>query len=267
MATATKSVSSFGRIRIIVDQLGQNQSENRTRFRVRFVLLNDAQNRAFNNNNIAKSISGSGSWSGSGPFNVPARGSQTIIDREFVVNHNSAGNLTVTFTGTLGSTGTSTFGSGGSVSVSLTATRIPKRPGPPGAPVFSNVQPTSLTVTFDASSTTNGSAITGYQLRRWNRSSRSGNPNWTQTATGRTRNLTGLTPGTTYTFDVRARNGSADNNGYSNPSAARSRQMLAGAWVRSGGSWKLAVPYVRSGGSWKMARPYVRHSGSWKATN
>lgn len=34
--------------------------------------------------------------------------------------------------------------------------------------------------------------------------------------------------------------------------------------VRSGGSYKAAIPYVKSGGSWKMALPYVKSGNSWK---
>ena len=36
------------------------------------------------------------------------------------------------------------------------------------------------------------------------------------------------------------------------------------AYVKSGGTWKRAVPYIRVSGAWKKAVPYVRTGGTWK---
>lgn len=38
------------------------------------------------------------------------------------------------------------------------------------------------------------------------------------------------------------------------------------AYVKVGGTWKLATPYVKVSGVWKQADPYVKVSGTWEGT-
>lgn len=217
--------------------------------------------------NISRSISGTSSYvPGDFSFDIGDGGSLTFLDRTFSVDHVSDGTKTVSYTVHYGVTSVGTFGDNKSCSDSLTLTRIPKRPAAPGGPSFSNIQPTSVTVTWNASPDDNGSPINSYILRRWTGGSMSGDY-VDSYALNRLRNVTGLKPGTTYTFATYARNSSADWGGWSPVSLDNHIGLQAGAWIRVGGSWKMAVPYVRSGGVWKIAVPYVRNGAVWKLTS
>lgn len=144
--------------------------------------------------------------------------------------------------------------------------RIPKRPSPPGTPVASNVMPTSMTVSWGGSGDNAGSGIDGYLLRVWQGQTTTGPYTDISQLNNLSRVVSGLIPGTYYTFVVYAHNGSADNAGYSNPSATMTIKTIAPVRVRYQGAWKYAVPYVKKGGVWVMAQPYVKYGGIWKAT-
>jgi hypothetical protein len=72
--------------------------------------------------------------------------------------------------------------------------------------------------------------------------------------------LTNLPTGTVTYFWVRAQN----YQGWSNWSAINSARTYLGAYIKSGGVWKLAIPYVRVSGVWKEAEPRIRTNGVWK---
>lgn len=144
--------------------------------------------------------------------------------------------------------------------------RIPKRPSVPGTPVASNVLPTSLKLDWTASSDNAGSTITGYLVRRWVGSSPTGSYTDVSETNTLTRTPTGLTPGTTYTFGIYAKNGSADNGGYSNLSGTVTVKTIAPMRVRVAGIWKYAVPYKKIAGVWTITQPFVKVAGVWKAT-
>lgn len=143
--------------------------------------------------------------------------------------------------------------------------RIPKRPSQPGTPQFTNILPTSLTVSWAGSSDNAGSAIDGYLLRRWDGQSATGSyvDNF---ANNTSRVVTGLTPGNWYTFGVYAHNGSADAGGYSVVSAVATIRMIAGGRIRVAGTYKTALPYQRVSGVYKLTLPFVKRSGAWKNT-
>lgn len=143
--------------------------------------------------------------------------------------------------------------------------RIPKRPSIPGKPVASNVLPTSMTLSWTASTDNAGSTIDNYLLRRWLGSSATGSY-VDSLANNLSRTVTGLAPGTDYTFGVYAHNGSADNGGYSNVSLYTTVKTLAPLHVKVAGVWKYAVPYIKIGGVWTIGLPYVKVGGVWKAT-
>ena len=144
--------------------------------------------------------------------------------------------------------------------------RITKRPNPPGTPTFSEALPTSIRVSWPASSYDGGDAIDGYLLRRWDNAQGTGSytDNW---ANNLSRVVSGLTPGQQYTFAVFARNGATDNSGYSNMSNSAFVRMLAGVQIKVSGVWRLAIPYVKVSGVWKLASPYVKVSGTWKLSS
>jgi Fibronectin type III domain len=133
-------------------------------------------------------------------------------------------------------------------------------PTAPGTPSFSLITPTTVKVSWTASSSNGGSAITTYKLRR--SISPLDSPYVDGDALNLTRNVTGLVPGTAYRFKVYAGNAI----GWSPASTVATLTMPGVIWVRYGGKWHVVVPYVRDGGVWKMAIPYVRYSGTWHAT-
>ncbi len=137
-------------------------------------------------------------------------------------------------------------------------------PSPPGTPTFSNKTPTSVKVSWSASTNDGGSPIDAYLLRI-----AEGNGVFTNHSSSNdlSRTVTGLISGRSYVFRVQAHNGSADNNGYSNPSGDSTLTMYGAVRVRSSGVWVDAIPYVRESGVWKMASPYIRDAGIWKQTS
>ncbi len=265
-AQNTISTGHEGQLRIVIDQTGQNQSGNTSTVRVRGALYNLSNHEVHNTlGPVRRTISGWGNDYNPPHFNFSIHGGgvDTFIDHEFVVGHDPEGNMTVHFAVSYGLTGTDMFQSNKECDARLTLTRIPKRPSPPGTPVLSEILPTSLRVSWTASADTNGSPINNYRLRRWTGNEQAG-PYTDSIANNLARNVTGLEPGSNYTFAVYAHNGSADNGGWSNPSPDAHTQLLSGAMIRVNGSWVKAIPYVRDGGVWKMAVPYIRAGGVWK---
>lgn len=141
--------------------------------------------------------------------------------------------------------------------------RIPKPPSAPGTPTYSDILPQSVKVSWTASTNDNGSAITGYLLRRYETADGTGA--YVDTVVNALNHtVTGLTPGKTYSFRVYAMNSSAGV--YSSPSGPTAVTTLAPARIRVNGVYKFAIPYVRVGGVYKMALPFVRSGGVYKKT-
>lgn len=142
--------------------------------------------------------------------------------------------------------------------------RIPKPPTKPGTPVASNVLPSSLTLTWAASSDNGGSAINSYLVRRWTGPTMTGSYVDVSNTNTLTRNVPDLTPGTTYTFGIYAHNSSY--GGYSPVSTGITVKTVAPMHVKVDGIWYYAVPYVKISGIWKAAQPYVKIDGLWCVT-
>lgn len=167
-------------------------------------------------------------------------------------------------------TGLNSAGTGGSSSaVTVTLTSAASSPS---SPTFKNVSARSLTVNWTKPSNLGGATLTGYRVTRYDGPDMSGASTDTDTSgTGTSLDVTGLSPGATYTFTVIAKNTSSDNGGLSSPSAPSTVTLLAGAWVRMDGVWQIAIPYVRHGGVWQLATPFVRTTKdtlvTWKQTD
>jgi hypothetical protein len=129
-------------------------------------------------------------------------------------------------------------------------------PGAPSKPTLSGISPTSVTVSWTAPADNGGSPITGYQVGYGTSST---TPSTIVSGTS-PKIITGLTPGTTYFFWVRAIN--AIGTGPWSPLAANA--TIAGARIKVGASWVIAIAYVRDGGVWKLAVPFVKDAGVWK---
>lgn len=130
-------------------------------------------------------------------------------------------------------------------------------PDPPSTPVISSIGPTSVVATFSPNGD-GGSPITGFQISY---STAVDGPLTTISATS-PKTITGLQPGTQYWIWARAQN----SVGFSPYSAPAIITTIAGARVKVGTDWKVAVPYVKEAGVWKLARPYVKVAGVWKET-
>lgn len=159
---------------------------------------------------------------------------------------------TVTFR--LYDTGTTGFGGPTTFNQAISRATVPAAPS---TPTFNTVQPTSLNVLWTPNSN-GGAAITNYEIAYGPTTT----PTIFVTSTTSPKAITGLTPGTTYYFKVRAQN----SVGWSAYSTQSSVMTIAGVRVKVAGVWKIAVPYVKVAGVWKLARPYVRVGGVWKET-
>src|SRR5699024_6119449 len=104
--------------------------------------------------------------------------------------------LTATFT--LGPTGTSRFGSGGSVSVKFNVNRIPQVPSKPSRSSASSITSSSAKITWSAPAS-NGARMEDYQMRI-------AGVDVANTGTTRTHIFRGLSPNTSYVARVRAKN-------------------------------------------------------------
>lgn len=132
-----------------------------------------------------------------------------------------------------------------------------KVPDAPTIPLLAAVRMNSVDVAFTGNAD-NGSPILEYQIGY---GTSSATPTSTVSATS-PKTVTGLIPGSTYYFRTRARN----VVGWGPWSPASSIRTIAGAYVKVGAEWKLAVPYVKVGGVWKLAEPWIRSVGVWKRT-
>lgn len=268
-ANNVNSVGTNGHFQIVVSEVSHNLSANTSVVEVDGVLENhDTNTVAFNTTGVTWQIFHGSTLvdSGTFTFNLKPMDSTVFVTRFYTITHAADGNQTVDFTVKYGVTSTAIFGNNQSAEVTLDLLRILQPPAKPSQPVFSNQLPTSVTVRWSASPDDGGSPITNYEMLRSEGPIMAPNP-VASNANNLTRNVTGLLPGTPYTFVVYAKNGSAINNGLSPPSDPATFDSQGGIWVRrDDGTWGEAIPYVRYGGKWMMAIPYVRSGGAWKLT-
>lgn len=142
--------------------------------------------------------------------------------------------------------------------------RIPKPPTVPGTPVASEILPTSMRLTWTASTDSRGSAIDHYLVRIYETADGTG-PYVDNIANNLTRVIEGLKPGQQYSFRVYAHNGSS--GGYSPTSGILAVATLAPVWVKVGGVWKYGIPYVKVNGKWVSGLPYVKRADIWQLPN
>lgn len=167
------------------------------------------------------------------------------------LGHNGDGTGTLSAYGQL--IGFSAQNSQGSASWDLPT--IPRFTSPPSTPVITNITQTSLDVTFADGS--GGAPIDSRQIVYG--TDPTGVVNTTISSDGST-TITGLIPAKTYYFWARTHNAA----GYSDFSARAQADTIAGARLRVGGVWKMAIPYTKVAGTWKLARPWTKVMGVWK---
>lgn len=204
MPSKTINLSSSAHWTIYIDLISQNFGGNYSTVRVRGVASKSNGFRSFNNNGVAYAISGTRSSSRNAAFDVPGYGSQTCIDSTWNIAHSSTGYLTVTFTATLGNTGTSAFGGGGSVTLSYTLPRIPKVPSTIATPGLSFTAPKNVRVSWSAPNN-NGRAIDQYQVQ-YDSVSNFSSPSTVSAGTATAKTITLQNIGQRVWFRVRAHN-------------------------------------------------------------
>lgn len=193
MATNEIDVGSYGRWKIEVLRTG-GDGETYSTVRVRAWMYNDSLSRSYNNNGVSVSVSGSGSYSATKSFDISAGGNQLMIDKSFTVSH--TGSKTVNYTATLGSTGTSTFGSGGSVSAGITLPSNATKPDAPTTPSITSISNTSVTLDINDNDD-GGASITKREIGISTTTS-SADATWYTANSSGTYTKTGLSPGGNY---------------------------------------------------------------------
>lgn len=165
MATATVNVGSLGTGQWQIDawEVSSDFASNTSVVRVLGTMINNGTSRSYSSTTFQ--VSGDGAWgpSGSTAFSVLAGGSTTMIDQSFTVSHDSGGAKTATFSVSYGTTGTSTFGTGGSVGVSFALTTLRSVPGVP-VPSATSITSTTAVATCTTPAD-NRSAITDYDIQ------------------------------------------------------------------------------------------------------
>lgn len=143
-----------------------------------------------------------------------------------------------------------------------------KAPSSPSVPTFTKILATTVTVNWTKPSDTGNTALTGYIVSRYDGTDTSGlSVDTNVSASALSLDVSGLIPGSSYTFTVTAKNDATDNNGLSAPSSPGSVMLETGAWIRVDGMWRMAIPYIREGGAWRRAMPYVRSGSVWKPSD
>lgn len=135
---------------------------------------------------------------------------------------------------------------------------IPRNPGAPTTPVISEVEQTSVVLTWGPNAS-DGLANTLYTVSYGTATDATGTTDTHAAVPLLPMTIDGLNPGVKYYFKVKATNSVGDGP-YSSISNATT---IAGAYVLDT-TYKKAVPYVRDGGVWKIARPWGKLLGVWK---
>lgn len=189
---------------------------------------------------------------------------RTIISHTFTISHGSDGDLTVHWNFHIGNSGTNTFGGNRDVDATLFCKHIDQTASKPAAPTVAALTATSIDLSWPAPANDHGPSITDYIVSQYNGPVVKQFADATYNGLNRTRHITGLTPGATYTFTVVAINGSQINGGKSPTSNPRVVTLQPGPNIRVAGVWTKSTLYVRDGGEWKQGIPFVRSGGVWK---
>jgi len=185
--------------------------------------------------------------------------SQMIAQGTFTITHNSEGFAQYQVATAVNLNN----GIGGATAYSAVydAPRIPKIPSANGAPSFSNILPTTATVSWPANGDPRGAAIDQYLLRVHTNSNveAAGYTDYPLSPSTFSYNLTGLTPGTNYYAAVYAHNGM----GYAPKSATSTFKTLSGAYAWNGSEWRPCEVLEATSSGWRSLEVNARKSSSW----
>ena len=204
MASKTAGVGSKGNIQIVITQLSQDIDDNRSHVRVQGYVWLDSGSSSDSTGNCKAKITGTNSSSTVTVNGSYSSSKRKVIEDDWWVTHDSNGNKTVSYKFSFGPTITSNLGDGGSVSLSMTLTRIAQVPDAPPAPAMTIVGGGSVGLTWTAPND-NGGTIAEYGVEYANNPDFTGS---TEVSAGTTPNKTisGLAVSTMWYFRVRARN-------------------------------------------------------------
>jgi hypothetical protein len=222
MANATYSTGlyvNFGTAALILDIYETvNIAANTSNIRGVLTLAHYGSGSPFNNNASSASMSiGGSSWGWSGGYNLPGNSSMTLIDQTVTVGHNANGSGSVGVSGAFDGNGNFPIGDG-SVSGTYTMFDIDRSAGAPSSCV-ATVSGGVFTVAIGAAT----SYITPFNYYVSYASSSNGGVTYGSWSSERTvasttsplaTTYSGLTPGLTYKFRVRAYNGVDNYSGY-----------------------------------------------------
>lgn len=134
-------------------------------------------------------------------------------------------------------------------------------PNAPSTPVLSAVGATSMVVSW-VSNGDGGSPITEFDLGYAFEGPDA--PTSVVTSVHSPHTLINLAPGTQYWVWIRAQNVIGTGPYSTSPASAKT---IAGARIKVGTDWKVAIPYVKVAGVWKLATPWLKDAGEWKETD
>lgn len=238
-----------------------------------------SQNYGTNTSVVSWSLVASGSWGSYGydatSYSVNIGGnvysgtipsfnpnpSQVIRSASTAIGHDGNGYASIGVSGYWNSNH-SNIGAG-TASGTFTLSRIPKAPTTNGAPVVSDLMPTSAKFTWPANTNNNGAGIDQYLLRIHTNANveAAGYKDYPMGGSTYFTSVTGLLPGTQYYAVVYAHN----SQDYAPKSATTPFKTLSGAYVRRGSTWKPVEVLVYRSGQWKSAEVLVYRSGAWVA--
>lgn len=252
------------RLDFYMTQGGQNYSTNQTTVNWSLYLVHVSGSPGSWNNNASSWSANIGGVGYGGTTTYDFRnnlyGSKLLAAGSTTFTHDANGYLSVYGSGAFSSP-SNHIGSG-SVGGTLGLDRIPKAPTTNGMPVVSNLQPTSVTLSWPANTNNNGAAIDQYLLRvnKNNPADAAGYVDYPLSPSTLSYTVTGLTPGTQYYAVVYAHN----SQGYAPKSSQASFKTLSGAYVRRGTEWRPTEVLVRRNGVWKPGEVFVYKGGTWK---
>jgi hypothetical protein len=205
MANATLAVTPSGTLKIIADQLQQDSEAGTSDIHVQGQMFVTGNGPAVSpNSDIGRSVEGTVGLNLSHfGFNIAPGGMLEFINETFTVQHGADGTLTVNFSVGYGITNTSTFLSNKRVGVSGVVIN-PLIPGTPTGLKLSNITSDSLTLTWNASA-----SAQSYFVDQWPNTAGTGTAVRTQVF-GLTTDISGLTPGSGYRYQVTATNSQGD---------------------------------------------------------
>lgn len=163
---------------------------------------------------------------------------------------------TVTFS--IGASGTSGLGGPRSVSAAINRASVPATPKTPTA---SNVQPDRMTINWTLPAN-GGAPLDQMLLRRSTSPTFSSYTDFVNSGSATSREVTGLTPGTTYYWRVYAHN----SRGYSSASGTLTQATLAGGRAWDGTAWRNCRVRTWNGTAWQLCRVRQWDGTTWRTT-